>query len=240
LRYIKRKNPHCFTTYAMHPQSWLGAYDLVVIPEHDRPPRRANVVASRGALHALSTAKVQEAAADYSLPAELSAPYIALLVGGNSKSARYQLQDFHELGLLASDLATHADASLLVTTSRRTGKAATDQLRLALTAEHALFKWGEQSENPYHAFLGLAEAVIVTGDSMSMCAEACSLGKPVFVYMPRHGKLAPKLRRFHQSLFEAKLAQPLSHGLSTDWKAAGTLNEAARIATMIVDRFKKR
>src|SRR5262249_1170230 len=45
-----------------------------------------------------------------------------------------------------------------------------------------IFDWAARGDNPYLAFLGLADAIIVTGDSISMLAEACATGKPVHIF----------------------------------------------------------
>jgi hypothetical protein len=36
--------------------------------------------------------------------------------------------------------------------------------------------------NPYFAFLGLADRLVTTGESVSMLAEASATGKPLFIY----------------------------------------------------------
>jgi hypothetical protein len=240
LRYIKKKNPQCFTVYLMRPDAPLRDFDLLAIPQHDKPKVHPRMVATLGAPHGVTVEKLEVAAAEWAPKLEhLPCPRIAVLAGGNSASAKYELEDFHELGMLASGMAIAAGGSLLVTNSRRTGKQATDYLRLALSAEHELFLWEPEAPNPYHAFLGAAEAIIVTGDSMSMCAEACGTGKPVFIYIPRKGRLAPKLRAMHESLFEAGLAQPLTANMSIDWKPTAILDEAGRVAAEIVQRLTR-
>jgi hypothetical protein len=46
-----------------------------------------------------------------------------------------------------------------------------------------LYEWQpDQSENPYLAYLALADILIVTGESESMLAEAAATGKPVYIY----------------------------------------------------------
>lgn len=243
LRYLKRKNPNCFTVYLMNPQVHLKHFDLVAMPEHDNPPRRPNVMATIGPVHSLTSEHLAEQADKWrGKLTHLANPRIAVLVGGDSKSAQFAPQDFHDLGEMASNMARaigdddNTPGSLLVTTSPRTSARALDYLRLSLAVDHELFIWQSRSENPYHAYLALAQVIIVTGDSMSMCAEACALGKPVFIYMPRGGKLSPKLQRFHQSLFERKLAQPLTAGALPDWTTGAALDEAGRVASEIVRR----
>ena len=53
----------------------------------------------------------------------------------------------------------------------------------AVTVPHFLFDWhAGAAENPYRAFLALADGFVVTSDSMSMLAEACSMQKPVYIF----------------------------------------------------------
>ena len=56
-----------------------------------------------------------------------------------------------------------------------------------------VFRWRSGApDNPYWGYLALADAFVVTGDSISMLAEACATGKPVFVFDPGR---ASELRR---------------------------------------------
>lgn len=239
LRYIKKQNPACFAVYLMRPGAPLRDFDLLAIPEHDKPKEHPNILTTLGAPHGVTAEILATAAAEWQAQLQhLPTPRIAVLAGGNSTSAQYMPEDFHELGVLASEMVNATGGSLMVTTSRRTGRVGTDYLRLALSAEHELFLWEPEAPNPYHAFLGLAEAIIVTGDSMSMCAEACGTGKPVFIYVPRKGRLAPKLRAMHESLFEQGLAQPLTANMLPDWKPQQALDEAGRVAAEIIRRIK--
>lgn len=243
LRYLKRKNPNCFTVYLMNPQSPFKHFDLVAMPEHDKPPNLPNVLQTIGPVHGVTTDLLNtEGDLWRERFVHLPHPRIAVLVGGDSKSASFQLQDFHNLGEMASQMAREMGeskdkpASLLVTTSPRTNARALDYLRLSLSVEHELFLWQSRVPNPYHAYLALAQVIIVSGDSMSMCAEACSLGKPVFIYLPRGGKLSPKLQRFHEALFKRNLAQPLTAGALPDASVGAALDEAGRVASEIVQR----
>ena len=52
-----------------------------------------------------------------------------------------------------------------------------------LTLPHEIFRWTpDASENPYFGYLSVADAIVVTADSMSMMAEACTAGCPVYLY----------------------------------------------------------
>ena len=74
---------------------------------------------------------------------------------------------------------------MLITTSRRTGSTAEALIKEQVKDIPAYtYWWGEEKENPLMAFLALSDRIVVTGDSVSMCSEACGTGKPVFEYQP--------------------------------------------------------
>jgi hypothetical protein len=92
-------------------------------------------------------------------------------------------------------MAAAAGGSLLATTSARTDPRAGGALFAAVTCPSHLYRWDRTArDNPYLAYLALADALIVTGDSATMLAEACATGKPVaFVDLPRRDNLPAKL-----------------------------------------------
>ena len=58
-----------------------------------------------------------------------------------------------------------------------------ETLEQNITVPAHLFRWTKgANDNPYFAFLGLADTIVVTGDSMSMLAEACATRKPVYIF----------------------------------------------------------
>ena len=91
------------------------------------------------------------------------------------------------------------NASLLVTSSRRTGKENTDALKSALTGAPA-FVWDGEGENPYFGILGLCDYLVVTADSVNMISEACASGRPVYIYDLPGG--SRKSARFRAALLE--------------------------------------
>src|SRR5262249_53891721 len=107
---------------------------------------------------------------------------------------------------------------LLVTTSRRTHPLAADALRAALSVPVYFHRWSPDGKNPYLALLAIADFIVVTGDSISMCAEACAAGKPVYIYAPT-GLTTRKYHRYHEELYASNLARPLSSTLRAGWQA---------------------
>ena len=106
------------------------------------------------------------------------------MVGGNAGPYVLDAEAAALLGRAASAFAAKAGGSLLVTTSARTPEPAIDALAAALDGPHELFRWTPEAaaDNPYFGYLAVADQFIVTCESMSMLAEACSTCKPVHMF----------------------------------------------------------
>jgi hypothetical protein len=125
-------------------------------------------------------------------------------------------------------MAEQSGCGLMVTASRRTGPRAFSLIRDALKDLPAKI-WDGKGENPYFAYLGLADAIVVTEDSVNMVSEAASTGKPVMV-APLSGGSA-KFDRFHADLRSAGITRTFRGKLELwDYQA---LDEAQRVATML-------
>jgi mitochondrial fission protein ELM1 len=112
----------------------------------------------------------------------------AMLIGGKSRSHDFQDADWKNLAAGMTDLAKSEGIRWLVTTSRRTGKEVETKLRDLLPPEilaDAVW-WCHHPEKKFPAYLGAAEAIWVTQDSVSMVTEAVATDKPVAVIQPAH------------------------------------------------------
>ncbi|HET6520722.1 MAG TPA: mitochondrial fission ELM1 family protein [Geminicoccaceae bacterium] len=239
----RRRRPHAaeggsFLVQLMWPGSARPDLDLIAVPEHDDPPRRPNVLATLGAPHRVTPERLAAAAGALAPRlAGLPRPRIACLVGGASRHAAFTRGDAAELGRRASALARHAGGSLLVTTSRRTGTAATAALLAAIDVPAFVHRWTPDGDNPYLGLLGAADAVIVTADSSSMVSEACATGRPVYLFTPAAGA-APKHARLHRRLAELGHLRPLGDGgapFTTEGRPP--LNPATAVADAIRERL---
>lgn len=184
-RWIKdRSGGRTRLVHVGRPWGRVAAYDLVVASLQYRLPPLPNVLQNATPLHRVSRERLDaEARAWAERLAHLPRPYIAVLVGGSSGPYAFTRRTGERLAAAASALAARLGGSLLVTTSARTPEAAAEALAEGLTCPHVLFRWQrDRPDNPYFAFLGLADEVIVTADSMSMIAEACATGKPVHLF----------------------------------------------------------
>lgn len=209
-------------------------FDLIATPRHDSIGPRPNLIEVTGAPHRVTATKLAEAARDWQGRFDhLPHPWIAVIVGGSSKRRTFSADMARQLGHTVSAMAAEAGGSLLLTTSRRTGEAE-GPLLAELQAPHIAFRWGDGGENPYFAFLALADAVVVTGDSASMASEACATEGPVYIYAP--SELTPhKLTKLHAELYSRGFARPLADRLES-WTHL-PLNTATEIVEEIRRRF---
>ncbi|MES1954618.1 mitochondrial fission ELM1 family protein [Salinisphaera hydrothermalis] len=184
-RWIKKQSGgRTKLVHLLHTQMPLHYFDLVVALAQFRVPNAPNVLRNTLPLNVIDPADQAQAAERWRARLEdLPRPWIAVLVGGNSSSYTLDTTTAARLGREA-DAAAHAvGGSLLVTTSRRTPAAAADALAAAIAAPAEIYRWRpDDPDNPYGAFLALADRFIVTGDSASLPAEAVATGRPVTLF----------------------------------------------------------
>lgn len=184
-RWIKRRSGgRSVLVHLLHAQAPLRHFDLVVTMPQYRLPERDNVMCVTGALNRIDRPRLEAAAQEWKDRLEgLPRPWIAVLVGGDSSSYRFEPGVAARLGREASALARRMGGSLLVTTSARTRARAADALFAAIDVPHHRYRWkAHDVANPYLAYLAAADHFIVTVDSASLPMEACSTGKPVQVF----------------------------------------------------------
>ncbi|MFN3919974.1 MAG: mitochondrial fission ELM1 family protein, partial [Methylohalobius sp.] len=176
------------------PWAKLSHFDLIVTtPQYFLPPL-ANVLTNAFPLHALTEEKLKQAARYWGVKITVPRPYLALLVGGSSGPYIFDAKIATILAQQASELAKRKGASLLVTTSARTSQEAAHALVKAIAVPAEIHVWQPGKENPYLGYLALADEIVVTGDSMSMLAEACFTGKPVHIFPFGSGRWAMCLK----------------------------------------------
>lgn len=201
-----------FTIHIQDPQVSPRLFDLVVVPRHDRP-RGDNVLVTRGSIHRITAERLESAAktAPERLVA-LARPRVAVLVGGSNAVYRLTPTITGDLADRLARLARDAGAGLMVTPSRRTGTDNTAILRARLGAAGAEV-WDGAGDNPYFAYLALADVIVVTCDSVNMMTEACATGKPVYIVELDGG--SPKFRGFIDLLYKEGYARPFTGELAT-------------------------
>ena len=203
---VKRKSGGATTiVHIQNPQTRLSAFDLVAPPRHDHL-HGANVVETEASLHRITPARL-EAAAKVFAPqlAHLPRPLVAVLIGGSNACYQLTPKIIANLALQLRSLCLNQGVGLAVTPSRRTGSDNIAALRKALDGLPAVV-WDFTGNNPYFGYLGLADAIIVTCDSVNMVTEACATGKPVHVVHLDGGNR--KFNEFHAAMENAGYTRP--------------------------------
>jgi mitochondrial fission protein ELM1 len=163
-----------------HPRMDPRRFDLIVANRHDELSG-PNVVVTRTALHRVTPARLA-AAADEWRPrlAHLQRPLVGVLIGGSNGRFRLDAAVAHGLASQLAAMMRHDGVGLAVTPSRRTDPTATRVLADAL-APMGAWIWDGVGDNPYFGMLGLADAIVVTIDSVSMVSEAVATRAPVLL-----------------------------------------------------------
>ncbi|MBB6249743.1 mitochondrial fission ELM1 family protein [Nitrospirillum iridis] len=230
----RRSGGRTFCVHIQNPGVPFSRFDLVVMPAHDRKAG-PNVMESLGALHRVTPQRLAAEAARFAPGLEhLPRPRVAVLVGGSN--GVYQLTPALT-GQLADRLAALArqGIGLMVTPSRRTGAENEAVLRQRLAGLPAMV-WDGAGANPYFGYLGLADAVLCTGDSVSMVSEAASTGKPVYVIGLEGG--SEKFDRFHQLMVARGVTRPFT-GVVESWTPT-PLDDTSRVAAEVLRRMAAR
>jgi len=167
-------------------RSWapIALFDLVIAAPQYRLPPRPNLLQLAAPLHRITPDRLKDAAAAWAdRLGHLPRPWHALLVGGHSPPYRLDAEAARRLAEEVNAVVGRSGGSLLVTTSARTHPDAAEALLGALTVPACKHRWqAGATDNPYLAFLAMADSFIITGDSASMLAEACATGKPVAMF----------------------------------------------------------
>ncbi len=127
----------------------------------------------------------------------LPRPWTVLLAGGPIPRLDFDAAAADRIAAQAIASARAAGGSLILVASRRTPGAARERIAAAVEAARDLPTWSvgwpAPEPNPYPALLALGDRFVVTCDSASMIADACTSGKPVeLVHLP----IADFLKRF--------------------------------------------
>ena len=209
------------------PGYFRGRFDLIIVPEHDGLAG-SNIMVTAGALGRVTPARLAEAKSrcddQY---AALPHPRVAVLVGGANAVFRTPPSIIDRIARELANLAA-GGAGLMVTFSRRTGPMMEKAIHAALAGTTARI-WDGTGDNPYFAYLALADHILTTEDSASMVSEAAVTGKPVSILSLDGG--SQKFARFHAAM-AAKGATRRFAGRLESWSYP-PLDETARAAAKV-------
>ncbi|KMQ73569.1 ELM1/GtrOC1 family putative glycosyltransferase [Marinobacter subterrani] len=146
-----------------------------------------------------------------------------LAVGGDGAGYHYDSQSVQQLVQLVIREHDRTGRRWLLTTSRRTGTAFEQQLKQSLPPDLLADSvwWSDAPRKVMAAFMGAADELFITADSMSMIAEAIASARPTVILQPERAR--PEVR-YQEALqrYEraglcrlATLGQPLSPAVAS-------------------------
>lgn len=206
----------------MRPSLPLSWFDLCVIPQHDQPPTRDNVIAIRGVLNDVQTAS--NGAPERGL----------ILIGG--VSSHYRWDDEKVARVVTQITAATPQVAWQLTTSRRTPDSFAAALPQPLPPNLALMPHTQTGPGWLEQALGQAGQVWVTEDSVSMLYEALTAGAGVGLLRlddPRD----TRVRRGVEQLVAEGWVTPFDawHPGAELPRPPQAFNEAERVARHILD-----
>ncbi len=179
----------------------IGKFDLAVMPRHDNPPKRKNVVTTDGALNLINPEYLnmasQALAKRFGLKDGATVFSIGLLLGGDTKDFSLSRESVSEAIAQIKAVTEKLDARILVTTSRRTSGEVQRLVKGAFKgyprAAAVVIANEENVAEAVGGILGLSNVAVVSAESISMISEAASSGRFVVVFGSsalggRHGR----------------------------------------------------
>ncbi len=224
-----------FTVYIQDPRIDTQAFDLVIAPEHDAI-EGGNVTSMIGAPNRITrTELIAQVLSFQAKLTDLPMPRAAMLIGGDSKTHKLT-KSVHKKHIKAAKDIISSGRSLLLTTSRRTPDWAAEHWRNFAAKNEPVWLYEGGDPNPYLAFLGASDTILVTEDSTNMLTDACTAGKSVFT-LPMDGKPG-KFEQLYKSLEQRCHVTPYKGRFQT--KDYAPLDETARMAKHVWTQFSSR
>lgn len=211
----------------MKPSLPLGLFDLCIIPEHDRPPSRDNVIPIIGALNTVTPTS------------EKTPGHGLILLGGTSR--HYTWDDETVINNILEIVHASPETAWRLATSRRTPDAFLQKLPTPLPTNLHIEPHTQTGPDWLEHSLAAATTVWVTEDSVSMLYEAITSGAAIgLLRLPRLG--------------DSRVQQGVEHLVSRGWVTpfeqwqAGqdlsppvrALDEATRTAQLVLEKFHHR
>ncbi|EAR22066.1 ELM1/GtrOC1 family putative glycosyltransferase [Nitrococcus mobilis] len=183
-RWLRCENPALRAVLLGRKNGPSGPSDLLIGCVHFGLPLAANRIETLLPVHPVSRERLRGALERRAERfAGLPRPRVVALVGGDSKHSILDTALAYRLGKDLQAFAQGAGGVALAVTSRRTGTRASAALKLGIGGAEYVHEWRrDEADNPYFAYLGAADVLVVTGDSESMLAEAAATDKPLYIY----------------------------------------------------------
>ena len=230
----KRQGILTKTIHVQDPRLNPNFFDILLVPKHDRI-RGDNVIVTTAALNRLNKAQIHEASTK--LPESwklVTQTRIAVLIGGDNKRYKISKKMAEKMVKKLANFAKINNATLFLVPSKRCPDWVEQALENQLSQKKCrVLRALEQ--NPYPGVLEIADAIIVTSDSINMASEAAYTGKPVLIapWTEESGRIA----KFHDNMQIAGHTATLD-GLLSEKKCV-QLNEKAWIKEKVTSLLQR-
>ncbi len=195
-------------------------FNLVIMPRHDCPPQKENVVMTNGSLNLINEGYLREQSAKlisrYPTLAQDRLKTIGVLLGGDTKGYKISCEAVKILISELKNIAESLDLQIMLTTSRRTPAESENLIKENLKnfPRCKLLIIANENNIPeaVGGILGLSDIIIASDDSISMVSEAATSGRYVIVVeTAKESGSRNKHKRFLESLTKEEyifLAKP--------------------------------
>ncbi len=211
------------TVVIMRPSLPLGWFDYCLVPAHDNPPARDNVIITQGAVNLMQPGETHNSGRGL------------ILIGGTSP--HYGFDTGVILSQIKQVLARSSRQRWTVCNSPRTPAGLNSELSGLKSTRVDVMLWDRCERDWLANELHRARDVWVTEDSISMIYEALTAGCHVGL-LPLARKAASRLHQSIEQLLRERFVTSLS-----DWLDGGnltppqkSLDEAGRCARLLLDK----
>ena len=183
-RWIKAQNPNTRLVNLGRPWSAINCYDLVITtPQYFVPPA-GNVLQIALPLHPVTPEKLSVWRQQWqSKFFDMPKPRWAVMLGGSSGPFVFNPEKAIRLADWLNQSIQKTGGSVLVTNSPRTSSFSYQAFLNTLRVPCLPYHWtAGDPDNPYRGYLACADNLVITGESMSMLAEATATDTPIYIY----------------------------------------------------------
>ena len=177
-------------------------FDLVIMPKHDNPVKRKNIVITEGALNTIAEQYLKNQSEKLmqgqGLRSKVQGFYIGVLIGGDTKNFVLSTNTILEVTRQIKSVSEKLDADILVTTSRRTSIAierlVKEEFKGYSRCKLLIIANEKNIPEAVGGILGLSRIIVTSPESITMISEAVSSKKYVLVF--KSAGLSKKHQRF--------------------------------------------
>jgi len=165
------------------PWAPLECFDLIVTTPQYNLPERPNVLTVDLPLHSLTREALDQLRDEWLVRfRHMPEPRWVVLLGGDSGPFVFTPSRAQGLARWLNERVGKSGGSILVSNSARTPEGVYEAFLDALDVPVYAYHWSSDEENPYRGYLAVADQFVVTGESMSMLAEAAAADRPLYIF----------------------------------------------------------